>query len=42
MDGFEKFRLLDAAFIIGSIMTFIADQATGSVMSLNGYGRKYH
>ena len=29
MEGYQKFRLLDAAFVIGSILTFIADQATG-------------
>ena len=40
MEGFQKFRLLDAAFIIGSILTFIADQATGSVISLKGSGKE--
>ena len=29
MGGYQKFRLLDAAFVIGSILTFIADQVTG-------------
>jgi len=29
MGGFHKFSLLDATFVIGSILTFIADQATG-------------
>ena len=29
MAGFQRFRYLDAAFIIGSIITFILDQATG-------------
>ena len=40
MEGFQKFRLLDAALIIGSILTFIADQATGSVISLKGYRKE--
>ena len=31
MEGYAKFRIIDAAFVIGSILTFIADQATGSV-----------
>jgi len=34
MEGFQKFRLLDAAFIIGSILTFIADQATDVILAV--------
>ena len=29
MAGLQRFRYIDAAFIIGSIITFILDQATG-------------
>ena len=31
MAEIERFRILDALFIIGSIITFIADQATGGL-----------
>jgi len=34
MEGFQKFRLIDAAFIIGSILTFIADQATDVILAV--------
>ena len=29
MENFKKFRIIDAVFVVGSILTFIADQATG-------------
>ena len=31
MAEIERFRIVDALFIIGSIITFIADQATGGL-----------
>ena len=33
MDGPAfRFRLIDAAYIVGSIVTFLADQTTGSLI----------
>ena len=29
MDVHHNFRILDAAFIVGAVITFLADQATG-------------
>ena len=33
MAEIDRFRIRDALFIIGSIITFIADQATGGLSS---------
>ena len=30
MESYQKFRLIDAFFVLGSIITFVADQATGN------------
>ena len=38
MAGLERFRLIDAAFIIGSILTFIADQTTGKYVDSSEAG----
>ena len=38
MAGLERFRLIDAAFIIGSILTFIADQTTGKYVNSSEAG----
>ena len=35
MGEIERFRIVDALFIIGSIITFIADQATGQTAGIN-------
>ena len=37
MAGLQRFRYIDAAFIIGSIITFILDQATGGRMVGNSF-----
>ena len=39
MGEIERFRIVDALFIIGSIITFIADQATGQTA---GMQRQWH
>ena len=35
MGEIERFRIVDALFIIGSIVTFIADQATGQTAGMH-------
>ena len=37
MAGLQRFRYIDAAFIIGSIVTFILDQATGEKLLGNSF-----
>ena len=37
MGEIERFRIVDALFIIGSIVTFILDQATGEKMLGNSF-----
>ena len=37
MAGLQRFRYIDAAFIIGSIITFILDQATGEKIVGNSF-----
>ena len=35
MAEMDRFRIRDALFIIGSIITFIADQATGELSTIS-------